>query len=262
VRLRLALLRGDGARIPVGTHPGAQHSRVRGRHDHRVDRRDPVELGERVLVELRRRRGVERRHRLRLARSPSSVLDDLEEDDRDVVLAAAAIGRGDELLRGGVEVVAARFDDVEDLLVADHRSQPVGADQEEVAGVGLDRERVDVDVRVGSERARDHRALRVRLRLLGRQPARPDELCDERVVLRQLVDLTVANQVRARVADVTDRDDAVLEQRDRDRRPHARRVRVLACTLVHLAVRLLDQRDDARLAASVDRLAEGGRGDA
>ena len=58
---------------------------------------------------------------------------------------------------------------------------------------------------------------------------------------------------------MSDRDDAVLEERDRDRRAHAGRVRVLARPVVDLAVRLLDERDDPRLAAAVDRLAERSR---
>ena len=46
----------------------------------------------------------------------------------------------DQLLRGGVEVVPPRFDDAEDRLVVDHRGQAVRADEEDVAGAGLDRE--------------------------------------------------------------------------------------------------------------------------
>ncbi len=85
-----------------------------------------------------------------------------------------------------------------------------------------DRERVDVDVRVGAERAGDHRALRVHLGRLGRQLAAPDELRDERVVVRQLLEVVVAQQVGARVADVAERDGAVvLDERDGHRRPHA-----------------------------------------
>ena len=45
-----------------------------------------------------------------------------------------------------------------------------------------------------------------RLRLLGRELAAPHQLGDERVVLGQLLQLAVADQVRARVADVPERD--------------------------------------------------------
>ena len=56
------------------------------------------------------------------------------------------------------------------------------------------REGVDVDVGIGAERARDHRALRVRLGLLGRELAAADELADERVVVRQLLELALADR--------------------------------------------------------------------
>jgi hypothetical protein len=82
------------------------------------------------------------------------------------------------------------------------------------------------------------------------------------VVLGQLLDLAVADQVRARVADMADGDGAVLEEGDGDRRAHARGVRVFTRPLVDLAVGFLDQRDDASFAAAVDVLAEGRRRDA
>ena len=121
----------------------------------------------------------------------------------------------DERARGVVEVVARLDDGRGSSLVADHVGQPVGAEQEEVAGLGLDRERVDVDVGLGAERARDHRALRVRLRLLGRELAAAHELGDERVVVGQLLELAVADAVGARVADVAERDVPVARRRAR-----------------------------------------------
>ncbi len=75
-----------------------------------------------------------------------------------------------------------------DRLGVDHRREPVGAEQEEVARSRLDREHVDVDVRVGAERTRDHGALRVHLGLFGRQLAAPHELGDERVVVGELLE--------------------------------------------------------------------------
>ena len=86
-----------------------------------------------------------------------------------------------------------------------------------------------------------------------------DELGDERVVVGQLLDLLVADQIGARVADVAERDDAVLDERDGDRRAHAGGVRILCGAVEDLPVRLLDERDDPLLAAAVDALAERGR---
>ena len=144
-----------------------------------------------------------------------------------------------------------RFSDQDPLDRAgvDHRRQAVRAEQEDVAVAGLDGERVDVDVGLGPERARDHRALRVDRRLLGRELTAPHELGDERVVVGQLLELPVAQPVGARVADVPDRDLPVgLEHRDRHRRAHPRRRRVGGGALVDAQVRGLDQRDDALLA--------------
>ena len=108
---------------------------------------------------------VDRRHRPGLVDPPAIS----KQDDGDVVLAAALVRRRDERLRRAAQVAAMLLDRLEDRLVVDHRRQAVGAEQEHVAVPRLDRERVDVDVRVGAERPRDHRALRVRLGLLGRE---------------------------------------------------------------------------------------------
>ena len=80
--------------------------------------------------------------------------------------------------------------------------------------VDLERVEVDVDVGVDAERARDDRALRVRLGLLRSEAALAHELLDEAVVVGDAAQLAVVHEVRARVADVADeelaaaRDDA------------------------------------------------------
>src|SRR5262249_9643233 len=61
----------------------------------------------------------------------------------------------------------------------------------------------------------------------------------------------VTDQVGARVADVAEDDAPVADQRDGHRRPHPRGGCVLARTLVHPAVRLLDDLRDAALAAAL-----------
>ena len=135
---------------------------------------------------------------------------------------------------------------VEDLVVGDHRRQPVGAEQEDVARLRLDRERVDVDVGIGAERARDHRALRMGLRLLRRELAAAHELGDERVVVGELLELR--RRARGRRAS---------RRRGRRRRaspstsatvivvPIPRPGRVVVRALEDPPVRLLDQRRDA-----------------
>ena len=145
---------------------------------HRVDGGNAIGLRERVvLAEL----GliVDRVHRARLFGRVGIAVGDLERDDGDVVLAAAPVRGADQRLHEPVEVAALLVDELFDRPVVDHRGQAVGAEQEEVAGSRLDGERVDVDVRVGAERARDHRPLRVLLRFLRRQLAASHELGDE-----------------------------------------------------------------------------------
>ena len=150
------------------------------------------------------------------------LLGELEEDDGDVVLAAAAVRRARRAPsprprgRRGCSSTT-----LEDRVVVDHRRQAVRAEQEEVARLGRRRERVDVDVRVGAEGARDHGALRVRLGLLGREPAAADELGDERVVLGQLLELAVADAgTRASRRRGRSRRVPSLDERDGHRRAH------------------------------------------
>ena len=129
-------------------------------------------------------------------------------------------------------------------LVLDHVGEAVGADEEDVAVLGLDRERVDVDVGIGADRPRDHAPLRVDLRLLLRELAGLQQLVHERVIVGELLHQLAADEVRARVADVADRDGHPLDERDRHRRSHARGGGIGRGAVVDAAVRLLDERVD------------------
>ena len=145
---------------------------------------------------------------------------------------ARAAARGPSLLADVPRICSA----------SDHRRQPVGAEQVDVAVLRREDERVHVDVEIGSERARDHRALWVAVRLLRCQAAAAHEVGHERVVVGELLERVAAHAVGARVADVADRDRVRPDEGGRDGRPHARGVRVLARPLVDAPVRLLDHR--------------------
>ena len=84
------------------------------------------------------------------------------------------------------------------------------------------------------------------LGLLRCEHAALDELRDEGVIARQLLDRAVAHQVAARVADVPDRDDpgVLVDERDRCDGAHPGRLRILDRALPDPPVRLLDQRDE------------------
>ncbi len=124
----------------------------------------------------------------------------------------------------------------------DHRGEAVGVEHEQVAGARLVDVHVDLDVRLGAERAGDHRTLRVHLRLLLGELAAGDELADQRVVLREPDQVAAAQHVGARVADVGDRDLATRRRRRRSRwspcRPSWCRLRErswiarLACSMI------------------------------
>ena len=85
-----------------------------------------------------------------------------------------------------------RLQDREQVLVGEHRRQAVGAEQEDVAGLGAEGHRVDLDLGLGAERAGDHRALRMLGGLVAGQPALAAQLLDERVVVGDLLELAVA----------------------------------------------------------------------
>ena len=100
-------------------------------------------------------------------------------------------------------------------LVLHHGGQAVRAQQQPVAGFHVDLVQVGLQVRVAAERARDHRALRVRARLLGRQLAGLDHVGHQAVVARQLLQLPLVEQVGARVAHLGDDQPLAFQHRRR-----------------------------------------------
>ena len=152
---------------------------------------------------------------------------DREQDRGDVVVAAAVVRRLDQRVGGRVEVGRGSRTRIRAIVPASTIVvRPSEQSRKTSPSRRLDGERVDVDVGLGPERARDHRALRVDRRLLRGELAAPHELGDERVVVGQLLELLVAQPVGARVADMPDRDLPVgLEDRNRHRRAHPRRGR-------------------------------------
>src|SRR3954469_11069674 len=74
----------------------------------------------------------------------AGVLDDVGDDHRDVVGAAAAQGELDQPVRGGLGVGV--LERLGDRLLADHAGEPVGAEQVPVAGAGVAHGEVGLDV--------------------------------------------------------------------------------------------------------------------
>ncbi len=90
-------------------------------------------------------------------------------------------------------------------------------------------------------------------RLLLGQLASPQQLLDQRVVLGQPRQLAVSEQVRAAVADVSDRDMVTVEIGGGQRGPHARAIALGLGALVDLAVRPLDDDGQPFLGGAVLR---------
>ena len=99
--------------------------------------------------------------------------------------------------------------------------RPSRADQVDVAVAPRPREAVGLDALLGAQRARDDRALRVLVGLLGRELALAHELLDERVVVGQALEGPVAQAVEAAVADVGDGEVVLADVGDGQRRAHA-----------------------------------------
>ena len=84
-----------------------------------------------------------------------------------------------------------------------------------------DRVGVDVDVALGPQRPRDDRPLRVVLGLARGDLPRPLQLGHQRVVAGELLELAVAQQVAAAVADVAEAHAVGADQRGGQRGAHA-----------------------------------------
>ncbi len=151
--------------------------------------------------------------------APSATSSSRNRMHGDVVAPAGVVGGVDER-RGRLVERGRRAQDLRHDGLADHRRQAVAAQQEDVAGARGEGVRVGLDDGLGPERARDDRALRMLLGLLGLQPALAHQLLDERVIGRQALELAVAPAVAAAVADVGDRHVVLADVGSGQRRAH------------------------------------------
>ena len=161
---------------------------------------------------------------------------------------AASIRRSAALSR--LRILA---EDLCDPLLADHRGEAVAAQQQDVVSADRIAPRVDRDGGLGAERAGDDRPLRMLGGLLLGELALADEFVDERVVLGEPFERAVAEQVRAAIADVRDRDVGVLEVGGGEGRSHSREVLLRVRALVDDAVGLADAGGEPLLGAAVVR---------
>ena len=157
-------------------------------------------------------------HRLHERGTAATVVDDVGDDHRHVVGTTAAQGQLDEPVRGGLGIgVLERLG--EGLLAHDAR-EAVGAQEVAVAGARLAHRQVGLDV-LAVQGPQQQGALRMAVGLLGGDPAVVDQRLDERVVVRDLRELAVADQVGTGVTDVAQGQASAREEDRGERRPHA-----------------------------------------
>lgn len=124
---------------------------------------------------------------------------------------------------------------------AGHASrEPVGAEQQAVAGDGDHAHRVDLDGVVDAERAGYHRPLRMHGGLLRRDPALAHPFRDEAVVVGELTQPAVVEHVSAAVTDMAEVDGVRSRVGDGERRSHAQRTAALGALREDGGVRGVD----------------------
>ncbi len=145
----------------------------------------------------------------------------------------------------GVGFVA---EDPGDVGVAEHAGEAVAADEEAVAGPGVELYLVHVDRHVDADGADEDVPVGVVLGLGGGELAFFDHALDEGVVIGDLVEIAVAQEVRARVTDVGEAHAVALDEGGGEGGTHARDRAIEHRALEHGAVRLLDELREGALA--------------
>src|SRR5450432_1060780 len=204
-----------------------------------------------ALGEPREERHV--RERVALQREPLGALGvdralfpDLHDEGGDVVFAAARVRELDERLDARVALEPERPRELVGRLQVAVKA--VARENERVARDELDHEGVDLDPLVDAHRAGDGVLLLDLLDLFATQLPALDELIEDRVVFGDLLDMPVARDINAAVADV--RDEALVpHDHDRgERGAHSALVGVVARLFVDLRAgalhRVLDEGDD------------------
>src|SRR3990172_2888935 len=171
----------------------------------------------------------------------SMALPDLENFKHhrgDIVHTALFVRATDEALCG--RRWSTFREDRADLAVIDHFRQPVGTEEDRIVLFYRDRSVVDGYFPIDADGPRDDMSIGAYLRLFGGQFAGADLFRHERVVVRDLVALSLPQKVGAAVADMGDESGPVAEENGRYRCSHACQGRVDRRGLKDLLVRLGD----------------------
>lgn len=88
-----------------------------------------------------------------------------KQDSRDVVLPAAAVRRVDELV-GLIDSPVSTENDLQNLVVVEHRRESIGTEQESVIRLDIERLNVDFQLGLASQSSRHNVSKRMCTRLL------------------------------------------------------------------------------------------------
>src|SRR5579859_6215661 len=107
------------------------------------------------------------------------------------------------------------------VLEADHPAQSVRAQENRVSFAQLAKRKIDLNGIRGAESLQDDVVVLERLGFLLGELPRLDELIDERLVARQLHELTLPKEIATRVAHLGEKEMVVEQRGRRDRRAHS-----------------------------------------
>ena len=164
-----------------------------------------------------------------------------QRDGRNIVFSARLVGRIDQLTNYLVHLETPGLHNFQDLAVLYHRGEPIGADQQHVAGLKIQHLQVNLQPFLPSQRPSDNVAQWVGPRLLAIDEPRHHLLVDPRVIAGELADCVVANQIDATVSDMSDVSLVFVEQDRGNGGSHALALRVFLDLLHQLPVGKADR---------------------
>ena len=140
-------------------------------------------------------------HGRRRSCGPTTIVDHLDHDHRDVVPAAALVGQANQFL-GRLRGVRKTPQNRGHLVLGYLVEQPVAAEQEAVPGEGQHRCAVDRNVEIYSEGPGQDISLGMNGSFVGGELAISNQVLHQAVVVAELHETVIAEEVHPRIADV------------------------------------------------------------
>ena len=149
-----------------------------------------------------------------------AVARHVDDDGGGVVVAARAVRFAHKRARAALRIGDAS-EDALDCIVFEHGGESVGADEQPVARFDVQLVEVGGHMRIAAERAGDNRAVRMVSRFFGGELPRFDHIGHEAVVARELLELSLMEQICARIAHLGEHETFAFEYGGRHGAAHA-----------------------------------------